>query len=209
LRTALLAIVGTGEGRSVIVTPQSGVVVVRAFPQQLRAVEQYLRATRLSIERQVMLEAKIIEVTLSSEYQAGINWAIFNRNIAAGQLSSNAATATQLAPRGTAIGTGPAASGLLADAATRSIATATGAFATSNPAGAVFGAGAADPQLRALLTSSFLESQGNVQVLSSPRIATLNNQKAVLKVGTDEFFVTNVTTPRPPRPPPAPRPRRR
>ncbi|MDO8813031.1 MAG: hypothetical protein Q7J38_13530 [Gallionella sp.] len=41
---------------------------------------------------------------------------------------------------------------------------------------------------------SFLESQGNVHVLSSPRIATLNNQKAVLKVGTDEFFVTNVST---------------
>ena len=40
----------------------------------------------------------------------------------------------------------------------------------------------------------FLETQGNVQVLSSPRIATINNQKAVLKVGTDEFFVTNVTT---------------
>jgi len=40
----------------------------------------------------------------------------------------------------------------------------------------------------------FLESQGNVHVLSSPRIATLNNQKAVLKVGTDEFFVTNVST---------------
>ena len=40
----------------------------------------------------------------------------------------------------------------------------------------------------------FLESQGTVQVLSSPRIATLNNQKAVLKVGTDDFFVTNITT---------------
>ena len=40
----------------------------------------------------------------------------------------------------------------------------------------------------------FLESQGNVQVLSSPRIATINNQKAVLKVGTDEFFVTSITT---------------
>jgi len=192
LRTALLAIVGTGEGRSVIVTPQSGVVVVRAFPQQLRAVEQYLRATRLSIERQVMLEAKIIEVTLSSEYQAGINWAIFNRNVAVGQLSGNAGTATQLAPRGTAIGTGPAASGLLANTETRSIATATGAFAASNPAGAVFGLALQTGSFAALL--NFLESQGNVQVLSSPRIATLNNQKAVLKVGTDEFFVTNVST---------------
>ena len=192
LRTALLAIVGTGEGRSVIVTPQSGVVVIRAFPQQLRAVEQYLRATRLSIERQVMLEAKIIEVTLSSEFQSGINWAIFNRSVAAGQLSSNAGASTQLAPRGTAIGTGAAASGLLANTETRSVATATGAFAASNPAGAVFGLALQTPSFAALLT--FLESQGNVQVLSSPRIATLNSQKAVLKVGTDEFFVTNVTT---------------
>jgi MSHA biogenesis protein MshL len=192
LRTALLAIVGPGEGRSVIVTPQSGVVVIRAFPQQLRAVEQYLRATRLSIERQVMLEAKIIQVTLSSEYQAGINWAIFNRNIGVGQLSSSAGIATQLAPRGTAIGTGLAGSGLLADTQARSISAATGSFAASNPAGAVFGLALQTGSFAALLT--FLESQGNVQVLSSPRIATLNNQKAVLKVGTDEFFVTNVST---------------
>jgi len=65
-------------------------------------------------------------------------------------------------------------------------------FAASNPAGAVFGLALQTGSFAALLT--FLESQGNVQVLSSPRIATLNNQKAVLKVGTDEFFVTNVTT---------------
>ena len=181
LRSALLAIVGTGEGRSVIVTPQSGVVVVRALPEQLRSVEQYLRATRLSIERQVMLEAKIIEVTLSGEYQAGINWAIFNRSIAVGQLSSSAA-----------VSGAAAASELVADTARRSIVTSAGAFAASNPAGAVFGLALQTPSFAALLT--FLESQGNVQVLSSPRIATLNNQKAVLKVGTDEFFVTNVST---------------
>jgi MSHA biogenesis protein MshL len=192
LRTALLAIVGPGEGRSVIVTPQSGVVVIRAFPQQLRAVEQYLRATRLSIERQVMLEAKIIQVTLSSEYQAGINWAIFNRSVAAGQLSSSAGIATPLAPRGTPIGTGIAGSGLLANTGGRSISAAAGSFAASTPAGAVFGLALQTPSFAALLT--FLESQGSVQVLSSPRIATLNNQKAVLKVGTDEFFVTNVST---------------
>jgi MSHA biogenesis protein MshL len=39
----------------------------------------------------------------------------------------------------------------------------------------------------------FLESQGELQILSSPRVATLNNQKAVLKVGVDEYFVTNVS----------------
>jgi MSHA biogenesis protein MshL len=41
---------------------------------------------------------------------------------------------------------------------------------------------------------SFLESQGTVHVLYSPRIAPLNNQKAVLKIGTDEFYVTGIST---------------
>jgi len=192
LRTALLAMVGTGPGTSVIVTPQSGVVVVRALPQQLRAVEQYLRATRLSIERQVMLEAKIIEVALSDDYQAGINWAIFNRHLAIGQLSTNSNVSTQLGARGQVLATGVAPGGVIADPTGRSISATSGSFATASPAGAVFGLALQTSNFASLLT--FLESQGNVQVLSSPRIATLNNQKAVLKVGTDEFFVTNVTT---------------
>jgi MSHA biogenesis protein MshL len=94
LRAALLALVGGGEGRSVVVTAHSGVVVVRALPGELRAVEEYLRATRVSVERQVMLEAKIVEVTLSKAYQAGINWAGFRNtgpNVTVGQLGPNTA----------------------------------------------------------------------------------------------------------------------
>ncbi|MGH8726005.1 MAG: secretin N-terminal domain-containing protein, partial [Burkholderiales bacterium] len=190
LRTALLAIIGTGEGRSLVITPHSGVVMVRAFPAELRAVESYLAATRLSVERQVMLEAKIVEVTLSEAYQAGINWAVFRNsgpNVIAGQLTSGA-TATALAAKGAAISSG----GAIADTTARTIAAAAGSFARDNPAGAVFGLALQTSNFAALLT--FLESQGNVQVLSSPRLATINNQKAVLKVGTDEFFVTNVST---------------
>jgi MSHA biogenesis protein MshL len=37
-----------------------------------------------------------------------------------------------------------------------------------------------------------LETQGEVKVLSSPRISTVNNQKAVIKVGNDEYFVTEL-----------------
>jgi len=54
----------------------------------------------------------------------------------------------------------------------------------------VFGLALQTRNFAALL--QFLESQGTTQVLSSPRVATLNNQKAVLKVGTDDFFITNV-----------------
>ena len=44
------------------VNSQAGVILVRALPSELRNVEQYLKAMSLVVERQVMLEAKIIEV---------------------------------------------------------------------------------------------------------------------------------------------------
>ena len=192
LREALVTIVGPGEGRSVVITPQSGVVLIRALPQEHRSVEQYLKATKISVERQVMLEAKIVEVTLSSAYQSGINWGLFRnagRQAVAGQISSSAGQTTKLGTAGQAI----SSSGLNVDAAARTISTlGLGAFASANPAGAIVGLALQTSNFAALL--AFLETQGSVQVLSSPRVATMNNTKAVLKVGTDAFFVTNVTT---------------
>ncbi len=193
LNAALLAIIGTDEGRAVVVTPQSGVVVLRAFPAELRAAEQYLRESRLAIERQVMLEAKIIEVTLSQAYQTGINWSAFRNaspRIAAGQ-SSNATGSTQLVASGGGDQT-LQGGGQSIDPAQRIALTASSALAATNPASAIFGIALQTSNFAALL--QFLESQGSVQVLSSPRVATINNQKAILKVGTDQFFVTNVST---------------
>jgi MSHA biogenesis protein MshL len=187
LRSALTAIIGTANGRSVVVTPNSGVVLVRAFPQDLRAVEQYLRETRLVVERQVMLEAKVIEVTLAEGFQSGINWALFRTNAsprgAIGQIGNNTTLGTSTS------GTNLSGGGLTANAQIGTL--ASGATLAGN-SGAVFGLAFQASNFAALL--QFLDSQGTTQVLSSPRIATLNNQKAVLKVGTDEFFVTNVAT---------------
>src|SRR5690606_15709438 len=76
LEQTLKVIVGTEPGRNVVVNPQAGVIVVRGMPADMRNVQDYLRAIKLSVERQVMIEAKIIEVTLSDAYQAGINWAV-------------------------------------------------------------------------------------------------------------------------------------
>lgn len=189
---SLTAIVGSADGRSVIVNPQSGVIVVRALPPELRSVESFLKAMQLIVERQVVLEAKIIEVSLNDAYGAGINWAAFRSggtNAAGGVVRPNTtignsgplATPTARAPDGSPIGlfTGTlgAAASLAADAAVP---------------GAVFGLALQTSNFAALLT--FLETQGAVNVLSSPRVATINNQKAVLKVGTDDYFVTNVST---------------
>lgn len=193
LKASLEAIIGNKEGRSVVISPQSGVVLVRAMWDELKNVNAYLKATQLAVGRQVILEAKIVEVQLNDSFQSGVNWAGFrqgNTRVSSGFLSSG----TILQPTG-ALATGTS----LIDPTTR---TFTGGRLHSTPgqdivsgtamANGLFGLAFQTTDFAALI--SFLETQGNVHVLSSPRIATLNNQKAVLKVGTDEFFVTNIST---------------
>ena len=189
---SLTAIVGAGEGRNVIVNSQSGVIVVRAMPAELRSVEAFLKAMQLIVERQVVLEAKILEVSLSDSYEAGINWAAFRDG-------STRAAAGVIRPSTTIGTTGPltspttrAADGSPTGNLTATLgATGSLAAAAALPGG-VFGLALQTANFAALL--SFLETQGVVNVLSSPRVATINNQKAVLKVGTDDFFVTNIST---------------
>ncbi|OGS98029.1 MAG: general secretion pathway protein GspD [Gallionellales bacterium RIFCSPLOWO2_12_FULL_59_22] len=189
LSKSLTAIVGNDKGRSVVISPMSGVIVVRAMPDELRNVAAYLKASQVSIERQVILEAKIIEVQLNDGYQSGINWGGFGYLKSSpesrgsfGQISPGAS----LNPN-----TADGAATLISNAVLSAIPGAT-LISSAENAGAMFGLAFQTSNFAALL--NFLESQGNVHVLSSPRIATLNNQKAVLKVGTDEFFVTNVSS---------------
>jgi MSHA biogenesis protein MshL len=193
LKLAIEAIVGSKEGgRSVVVSPQSGVLVIRAMPDELRNVDAYLKATQLAVDRQVILEAKILEVELNDSYQSGVNWASFasiksgHDNRVSGGLIAPGATLTPL-PFG---GGQPA---VINDPST-GLSASTG-FSLSNAAGAagsMFGLAVQTANFAALI--SFLETQGTVHVLSSPRVAAVNNQKAVLKIGTDEFFVTGVQT---------------
>ncbi len=193
LKLAIEAIVGSKEGgRSVVVSPQSGVLVIRAMPDELRNVDAYLKATQLAVDRQVILEAKILEVELNDSYQSGVNWASFasirsgHDNRVSGGLIAPGATLTPL-PFG---GGQPAT---ITDPSTGL--SASSGFSLSNAAGAagsMFGLAVQTANFAALI--SFLETQGTVHVLSSPRVAAVNNQKAVLKIGTDEFYVTGVQT---------------
>ncbi len=185
---------GCDAGRSVVVNPQSGVVLVRAMPSELRDVSTFLNASQLSVERQVILEAKILEVELSDGYQAGVNWAAF-RTGPNSRFSGGSATPGTVLQTNGPLATGASAidyaAGTYSNPVLDSIPGVNMVTNPTNIAG-LFGLAFQTSNFAALI--QFLETQGNVQVLSSPRIATLNNQKAVLKVGTDEFFVTNVTT---------------
>lgn len=187
LTTALTAIVGTDGGRKVIINPQAGVVVVRAMPDELRLVEDYLGVTQTSMNRQVILEAKIVEVQLKDGFQSGINWAgIANKNgktYTVGQVGGGKSLST---------------TGLSEIAGnTGNLNPTTGTFsAISGTNSSAFG-GVFTLAVKANNFAAFFEllkTQGDLNVLSSPRVSTMNNQKAVIKVGTDSYFVTKQDT---------------
>lgn len=163
LESTLQLIIGNKEGHSVVITPSTGMAVVRADSDTLTSVERYLESSELILQRQVILEAKILEVSLNEGYQQGVDWSFSrasNSQDSAGD-PRNGVNFTQIAREVVAGDVG-------------------GVFASTIKLGNFD------------TTINLLGTQGNVQVLSSPRIATVNNQKAVIKVGSDEYFVTDI-----------------
>jgi MSHA biogenesis protein MshL len=179
---------GCIDGRALNVNQMSGTILVRGMPKDLRLAEQVLRAKQLNISRQVIIEAKIIDVELNRDSQQGINWAAFRDGAHRFSVGANPNTFTVNQPAvgsasGGVIDPSTTLAGLLGD---------TLIGVNNNAFSAGLGVAVQARNFNALI--NFLESQGRVHVLSSPRIATLNNQKAVLKVGSEEPFVTNVTS---------------
>ena len=161
LHQTLLAIVGEGDGRMVMTNPQSGLVVVKGFPKELKSIREFLDKSELSVKRQVVLETKILEVALNDEYESGINWSAIG-----GQLA-------------------------LSQSITGSESLGSVLFGDDGISDVLFSSTLDVVDITKLI--SLLNRQGNVQVLSSPRISTVNNQKAVIRVGSDEFFVTGIS----------------
>ncbi|GAL10344.1 MSHA biogenesis protein MshL [Vibrio astriarenae] len=155
-------LIGSGDGRSVVVTPQAGVITVRAYPDELREVREFLGISQERMQRQVILEAKILEVTLSDGYQQGINWSNLS-------FDDGAVVIDRL---GNSVLPGMDTIGSLLGGQTN-VTISDGSF-------------------EAVL--SFMGTQGDLNVLSSPRVTATNNQKAVIKVGTDEYYVTDFSS---------------
>ncbi|WP_306763534.1 pilus (MSHA type) biogenesis protein MshL [Oceanimonas pelagia] len=160
LESALGRLIGDEEGRVVVTNPQAGLVTVRAAPDELALVDDFLTRAERQLKRQVILEARIVEVELNDGYEQGIEWNNLSANSRKGQLATG-----QSYPYG----------GFL------------------SPLSELLGGGAVftytDGNFDAVI--NLLQTQGEVNTLSNPRVTTSNNQKAVIKVGTDEYFVTD------------------
>lgn len=188
-QTIVSIIGGETDDRSVMLTPQAGMVVVKALPHELNAVREFLERSELSVKRQVILEAKILEVRLSEGFQAGVNWGAISGQLAhAHNLQDGFPLNTDgSAPTGefrpltqSYILTNPDGSQRVEEVGTREL------------IGGTFASLIQVQDITKLL--SLLETQGAVQVLSSPRVSTVNNQKAVIRVGSDEYFVTGISS---------------
>ncbi|WP_429105514.1 pilus (MSHA type) biogenesis protein MshL [Aeromonas allosaccharophila] len=167
LRDSLQTLIGSGDGRAVITSPQAGLVTIRAYPKELKAVREFLSQSESHLKRQVVLEARIIEVALNEGYEQGVDWSGLsaswdgNKGITGGGSADTSPLPT-----------------------------------TPNQIFSALGGGAgfkiSDGNFNVAV--NLLKTQGDVNTLSSPRVTATNNQKAVIKVGTDEYFVTNAST---------------
>ena len=138
-------------GNAVIPHPESGVLTVKATHAQHDLLQKLISQTLTNANRQVLIQATIVEVSLTDQFQAGIDWQVLNQ---AGLAGFNLTTKT----------------------------------ITANPvnAASLFSLRYDDPNPdRERVFSAaleLLEEFGDVSVLSSPQIMTLNNQSAILKV---------------------------
>ena len=149
------------EGGNIFVNRESGFVSVRATGKQHKFVESLITRVVESAQRQVLIEATVVEVTLNDSFESGVDWQILDNN------DGTAVDFVQL------LTGSPAAS----EATTPE--TSILSYRNNNSRLGYVSA-----------TIKLLQQFGDVQVLSNPKIIALNNQPAVLKVVDNRVYFT-------------------
>lgn len=170
------------KGKKLVINKSTGVILVTDYPNNLNKVASYLETMEGSSHRQVTIQAKILEVILSDENKEGINWKVIQGLPRAINLSWGLTNRA-----GTTGYPGVYGGFTLGDTTTTTIDTP-GTFKIK-PFGGTLAIGAGEVALSDIIQA--ISEQGDVKVLSSPTISTLNNQKAIIRVGNqDVFFIT-------------------
>lgn len=144
IKTTLQGLITDEPGARVEVNPTSGVVIVTAKPAKLKFIASYLQHTQNIMNRQVVIDAKILEIELSKGFESGISW----KNVGL-EIDGSKGTYT-------------------------------------------FKSGLDIHNIDSVVT--LLQKEGKVTVLSSPRVVTMNNQHALIEVGNNQYFVTDVSS---------------
>lgn len=158
IEKSVASILGPSAGEpssanNIAVNRLAGTVMVTSDIQTLRKVEEYLVAVKRIMNRQVLIEAKIIEVNLNDAFKFGIDW-----NYVSGDVNLSTSGFTDV-------------------------------ISASSP---YFRLAVTNNRFSPILKA--LETQGNVRILSNPRINIMNGQTALLSVGQNQSFISKVET---------------
>lgn len=167
----------TDEGKSVLVQPLTGIIIVTAFPYELDRIEKFIEAAQASLRREVIIQVQFLEVVLNKGFQYALDFNTF------GQQANNPVTGS-----GEFRGSSDGALGSNNDQAAQLLSGDFGIEGISNPL--QFSTNFSD--FDAIF--QLLQTRGTTQVISSPQLRVLNNQKAVFQDGSQEFFQTQADT---------------
>ena len=157
-----------------VVDKMSGTVWVRDMPKVIKRIELFINTVKGMAQKQVLIEAKILEVNLKKEFGTGIDWALFPQFVGLTKKEAG-----KFVWSGTGGG---------------SIQTDEKPF-LRQPLGSIIGPSTLifgiSESLKFDVLLNFLSTFGKVETVSSPRVTALNNQKALIRVGTDRpYFIT-------------------
>ncbi len=160
------------SGRRILINPQAGIIMIHAEALAIEEAAGYIEAVEGSVQRQVLIEARVVEVTLSKNYQLGVDWtAILN-------------------PTAHFIGLLPGVNGVISPSIGLSTGSVLNQAVNQSLGRAQYAIG--NGKVGAVIDA--LSRQGQLRVLSSPRVSTMNNQKAVIRVVREEVFFTQTST---------------
>jgi MSHA type pilus biogenesis protein MshL len=187
----------TAEAESLLGTytidPQTGTVVVTTTPEVMERVEKFITKIKQDLCRQVLIDIQILEVTLDKTHQIGIDWSKFPGTMEFYKLPYlrhiiNAQMLSQAATEGGASGTSTQAGGISSPLSASPFPSAPGANLQVGVLHPLTPSTAYQWSTEALI--SFLNTQGKVKSISRPQLLTLNNQPALISVGTNDFYIT-------------------
>ena len=167
----------TDEGKSVLVQPLTGIIIVTAFPYELDRIEKFINAAQDSLRREVIIQVQFLEVVLNKGFQYALDFNTF------GQQANNPITGS-----GEFRGDAEGGLGSNNDQAGQMLSGDFGIEGISNPL--QFSTNFSDFDA----VFQLLQTRGTTQVISSPQLRVLNNQKAVFQDGAQEFFQTQADT---------------
>ncbi|MEA3370262.1 MAG: pilus (MSHA type) biogenesis protein MshL [Campylobacterota bacterium] len=148
-----------------IINKNAGLVTVTATAKQLKRFDEYLKELQNKVQLQVLIDVQLLSVTMNEGRSTGIDWkqlyALQNVNVAIDTRSVK--NVTEFEDTSITEGMYGSAAGVLSMISLEGKA-----------------------ELNEVV--KFLQTQGDVNAISNPKVLTLNNQPALITAGTEYFY---------------------